>query len=51
MRRIYWYDVFLYLTMMIEGAYREYEDDGQYCWVKPLFEASYREVCRMQQGK
>lgn len=44
MRRIYWYDVFLYLTMMIEGAYREYEDDSQYRWVKPLFEASWREL-------
>lgn len=48
LRRIYWYDVFLYLTMMTEGTYREYEDDGQYRWVKPLFEASYSEVCRMQ---
>ncbi|MGB4660506.1 MAG: aminoglycoside phosphotransferase family protein [Mobilitalea sp.] len=43
-RRICWYDVFLYLTMMTEGAYREYEDDGQYQWVKPLFEASFCEV-------
>lgn len=24
MRRIYWYDILLYLTMMTEGAYREY---------------------------
>lgn len=48
MRRIYWYDVFLYLTMMTEGAYREYEDDGQYRWVKPLFEASYQELRRQQ---
>jgi len=44
MRRICWYDVFLYLTMMTEGAYREYEDDGQYQWVKPLFEASFCEI-------
>lgn len=44
MRRIYWYDVLLYLTMMTEGSYREYEDDGQYQWVKPLFEASYYEL-------
>lgn len=41
MRRIAWYDVYLYLTMMTEGSYREYEDDGQYQWVKPLFEASW----------
>ena len=44
MRRIYWYDVLLYLTMMTEGAYREYEDDSQYQWVKPLFSASWNEL-------
>ena len=38
MRRIYWYDVLLYLTMMIEVFYREYEDEGQYQWSKSLFE-------------
>jgi hypothetical protein len=30
--RCSWYDVYLYLIMMIEGAYRHYEDDGQYQW-------------------
>lgn len=44
MRRIYWYDIFLYLTMMTEGAYREYEDDSQYQWVKPFFEDSWKEL-------
>lgn len=44
MRRIYWYDVLLYLTMMTEGAYRGYPDDGQYQWTKPLFEASWKEL-------
>lgn len=44
MRRILWYDVLLYLTMMTEGAYREYEDDSQYQWIKPLFEASWNEL-------
>ena len=44
MCRIYWYDIFLYLTMMTEGAYRQYEDDSQYRWVKPLFEASWEKV-------
>lgn len=39
-RRIYWYDIILYLTMMTEGIYREYEDDSQYQWVAPLFQAS-----------
>lgn len=42
--RILWYDCFLYLTMMTEGAYREYEDDSQYRWVEPLFKASYEEL-------
>lgn len=43
-RRMLWYDVYLYLTMMIEGSYREYEDDSQYRWVQPLFEKSYGEI-------
>lgn len=46
MRRIYWYDIFLYLTMMVEGAFREYEDDGQYRWVKPLFDAAWEEIIK-----
>lgn len=37
-RRIYWYDILLYLTMMTEVTYREYEDDSQYQWVKPMFD-------------
>lgn len=44
MRRIYWYDILLYLTMMTEGQYREYEDDSQYQWVAPLFQASLRKL-------
>lgn len=44
MRRIYWYDILLYLIMMTEGTYREYEDDSQYQWVAPLFQASLREL-------
>lgn len=46
MCRICWYDIFLYLTMMAEGAYREYEDEGQYLWVKPLFEASWKDISK-----
>ena len=38
LRRICWYDILLYLTMMTEVTYRGYEDDGQYRWVKPLFD-------------
>lgn len=43
MRRVFWYDVLLYLTMMTEVFYREYEDDGQYKWTKVLFEEVWRE--------
>ena len=43
-RRISWYDLYLYLVMMTEGSYREYEDDSQYRWVKPLFEAAWEEL-------
>ena len=44
MRRIYWYDVLLYLTMMTEGKYRGYADDSQYQWVAPLYQASFAEL-------
>lgn len=50
MRRIYWYDILLYLTMMTEGQYREYEDDWQYRWVAPLYEASLKELRRRSGG-
>lgn len=43
-RRIIWYDIYLYLFMMTEGAYREYEDDGQYRWVKPLFDEAWSKL-------
>ena len=36
LRRIRWYDVILYLTMMIEVFYREFEDQGQYHWAKGM---------------
>ncbi|HSN67006.1 MAG TPA: phosphotransferase [Fusibacter sp.] len=35
--RMAWYDVYLYLIMMIEGAYRGYENDEQYQWAKGMF--------------
>ena len=34
MTRIRWYDITLYLTMMIEVYYREYETESQYFWAK-----------------
>jgi aminoglycoside phosphotransferase (APT) family kinase protein len=35
--RMAWYDIYLYLIMLIEGSYREYDNDGQYQWVKKIF--------------
>ncbi len=35
-KRLRWYDIILYLTMMIEVFYREYEDKGNYCWTRDL---------------
>jgi aminoglycoside phosphotransferase (APT) family kinase protein len=35
--RMAWYDVYLYLIMMIEGAYRGYETDELYQWAKSRF--------------
>ena len=34
MTRLRWYDVILYLTMMIEVFYREFDNLGQYEWAK-----------------
>ena len=36
LKRIRWYDVILYLTMMIEVFYREYEHQDQYRWAKEM---------------
>jgi aminoglycoside phosphotransferase (APT) family kinase protein len=37
MRRILWYDVFLYATMQVEGYFRQYENlDGYLGWVMSL---------------
>lgn len=41
LRRIYWYDILLYLTMMTEVTYRKYEDDGQYWWAKSMLEMTW----------
>jgi fructosamine-3-kinase len=39
-KRMRWYDIILYLTMMIEVFYREFEDKGQYFWAKEMLEKS-----------
>lgn len=36
--RIYWYNILPYLTIMTEVTYREYKDDSQYRWVKPMID-------------
>ncbi|MBQ8556658.1 MAG: aminoglycoside phosphotransferase family protein [Clostridia bacterium] len=44
-RRIAWYDVFLYVTMITECTYRQY-DIGLDSWLRPLLAASWAEICR-----
>lgn len=43
-QRISWYDIFLYLTLMTEGAYRGYEDDSQYRWARTMFAEAWRDL-------
>ena len=38
--RLRWYDVILYLTMMIEVYYRGFEDKAQYYWAREMLEKS-----------
>ena len=38
--RLRWYDIILYLTMMIEVYYREFDDEAQYYWAKEMLEKS-----------
>lgn len=42
--RCRWYDVYLYLMMMIEGAYRHYEDNGQYQWTSDLLKQVWKKI-------
>ncbi|MBO7448878.1 MAG: aminoglycoside phosphotransferase family protein [Clostridiales bacterium] len=37
LKRLRWYDIILYLTMMIEVFFREFEEKGQYYWAKEQF--------------
>ena len=37
LKRLRWYDIILYLTMMVEVFYREFEEKGQYYWAKEQF--------------
>ena len=38
LKRLRWYDIILYLTMMIEVFYREFDDKGQYFWAREMLE-------------
>ena len=44
-RRILWYDVFLYTTMITECTYRQYEGgEAAWAWLRPLLTASWTEL-------
>ena len=38
LKRLRWYDVILYLTMLIEVFYRKFDDKGQYFWAREMLE-------------
>lgn len=47
MRRIAWYDLFLYITMVTECFFRQYENaSGMLGWLNPLLDASWEDVRR-----
>ena len=46
-RRLAWYDLCLYLTMVTESYYREYADiEGTLAWLRPLLQAAWADVCQ-----
>lgn len=44
LKRLCWYDTILYLTMMIEVFYREFDDKGQYFWAREMLEKSMNKI-------
>ena len=44
--RCWWYDIYLYLIMMFEVTYRQYETQDQYYWVHGLFEQVWEKLSR-----
>lgn len=45
MRRIAWYDLFLYITMVVECFYRQYADaQSMLSWLRPLLAEVWAEV-------
>lgn len=45
-RRMAWYDLFLFGTMITECVFRQYENDRQERWVRPLFEDTWSELLK-----
>ncbi len=43
-KRLAWYDVLLYTTMIVEEVYRKYDDNGTSSWVCPFLEAAWSEL-------
>ncbi len=43
-RRMAWYDLFLFGTMITEEVFREYEPGSQSGWVRPFFDAAMKEL-------
>ena len=41
LKRLRWYDTILYLTMMIEVFYREFDDKGQYFWAREMLTKTF----------
>ncbi len=42
--RLYWYDLFLYMTMTIESIYRNYKDDNHYNWSKASMLEAWQKI-------
>lgn len=45
--RCMWYDVYLYMIMMIEGTYRHYENNDQYNWSKEMFDRVWPNLTKL----
>ncbi len=45
-RRLLWYDIILFLSMMNEGSFRNYPDDSTYNYAMPLYKCSLEELNR-----
>ena len=45
LRRIAWYDLFLYITMVVECFYRLYDHtEGMLNWLRPLLQAAWADI-------